>query len=68
MTRITGNTVKSKIEKLSGIALKSVHSDGGNAYTVRLNNASENFKVCFAIKQAGYTRVENGGAYISITI
>lgn len=38
MTRITGNTVKSKIENISGIALKSVHSDGGNAYTVRLNN------------------------------
>lgn len=63
--KVTGNTIKAKIKAISGISVK-VANDGGNHFTVYLNDRSENFKVAYAIHRAGWKRTANNDSNICI--
>lgn len=64
--KITGNTIKSKIRSINGTEVKSVANNGGNTFTVYLNDEADNFKVAYALMRAGYKRTANNGMSISI--
>ena len=66
--KITGNTIKAKIKSLSGVSAKMVSSDGGNHFTVYLENRADNFKVAYAIHRAGWKRTANNESNICIEV
>ena len=66
--KITGNTIKAKIANINGATVKRVTNDGGNRFTIYLNDIADNFKVAYAVNRAGWKRIANNTSNICIEV